>query len=134
MQTIVNTHSETVSNIGYALECLRDLGSVAEGSSDLESLMYYENDDEQLQNIDLAVGDLENLQEQLTERPAPDVTTQDIKILKELQNMLMDRFSDCNTFIYDDSFTNKIRTMEEASFYLSGYLLLEKIIKSFGLF
>jgi hypothetical protein len=132
MQTIVNTHEGTNKNINYALECLRDLGAVAEGSEELDTLIYYARDAEELKNIDMAYSELEELQRQLTEDEKTSITKQDIELLQGVQAGLLESFEEANYFIHDDNLKDEqVEYIQEAANYLDVYLTLEKIIKIF---
>jgi hypothetical protein len=132
MQTIINIHEGTNKNIDYALECLRDLGAVAEGSEELDTLIYYERDAEELKNIDMAYSELEELQRQLTEDEKTSITKQDIELLQGVQAGLLESFEEANYFIHDDNLKDEqVEYIQEAANYLDVYLTLEKIIKIF---
>jgi hypothetical protein len=134
MQTIINIHEGTNKNIDYALECLRDLGAVAEGSEELDTLIYYERDAEELKNIDMAVSELEGLQEQLTEEEKNiTITKKDVELLQGVQAGMLDNFEEANYLIHDDNLKDeRLEYVQEAANYLDAYLTLEKIIKLFG--
>jgi hypothetical protein len=134
MQTIVDIHERTNKNIDYALECLRDLGAVAEGSEELDTLIYYERDAEELKNIDMAVSELGGLQEQLTEEEKNiTITKKDVELLQGVQAGMLDNFEEANYLIHDDNLKDeRLEYVQEAANYLDAYLTLEKIIKLFG--
>jgi hypothetical protein len=132
MQNVIFTHEETNNNINFALECLRDLGEIAEGSEEIDSLVYYEREPELLKKIDMAYSELEELQQQLTEDEKTSITKQDIELLQGVQAGMLESFEEANYFIYDEALKDeKIEHIQEAANYLDAYLTLEKIIKLF---
>jgi hypothetical protein len=132
MQNVIFTHEETNNNINFALECLRDLGEIAEGIEEIDSLVYYEREPELLKKIDMAYSELEELQQQLTEDEKTSITKQDIELLQGVQAGMLESFEEANYFIYDEALKDeKIEHIQEAANYLDAYLTLEKIIKLF---
>jgi hypothetical protein len=133
MQSVIFTHEGTNQNIAFALECLRDLGEVAEGSEEVESLIYYEREPELLKKIDMAYSELEELRRQLTEDERNiTINKKDVELLQGVQAGLFESFEEANYFIYDEALKDeKIEHIQEAANYLDAYLTLEKIIKLF---
>lgn len=133
MQNVILTHEETNQNIGFVLECLCDLGKIAEGSEEVESLIYYEREPELLKKIDMAYSELEELLRQLTEKERNiSITKKDVELLQGVQAGMLESFEEANYLIHDDNLKDeRLEYVQEAANYLDIYLTLEKIIKIF---
>jgi hypothetical protein len=133
MQNVIFTHEETNQNINFVLECLCDLGKIAEGSEEVESLIYYEREPELLKKIDMAYSELEELLRQLTEKERNiSITKKDVELLQGVQASMLESFEEANYLIHDDNLKDeRLEYVQEAANYLDIYLTLEKIIKIF---